>query len=186
VENQLEEEKDTKVLSYLESLENCKKQTSSLLDHTNSLLSDLKVLDENYHFVSEKTNSLHESCQQLIEEQVGVEGNIFNAVELFYLICLCLEKLCISILFVQSQKKLDGISREVDTNLSQFLMLERIASKLSSSDLLVTSDAFFQILEQIDSCLSFMIHNVRQQTSSNSHHFASFRSYLIQVFFLTA
>jgi len=48
----------------------------------------------------------------------------------------------------------------MESNLSHFLKLERIASKLSSTSLIITSDAFFALLEQIDECLSFMVHNV--------------------------
>lgn len=52
------------------------------------------------------------------------------------------------------------MAKDIDENLSHFLQLEKVASKLSVPSLLVTSDAFFTILDQIDVSLSFMVHNV--------------------------
>jgi hypothetical protein len=63
-------------------------------------------------------------------------------------------------MYFSFQGRLETVSREIDSNLSHFLQLERIATKLSSPSLIVTSDSFFALLEQIDSCLSFMVHNV--------------------------
>ena len=70
MENQLEDEKDAGVLGYVEVLENCKEETGNYLAQVMNTLEDLRTLQDNYHYVSNKTNSLHNSCQQLIEEQV--------------------------------------------------------------------------------------------------------------------
>jgi hypothetical protein len=55
---------------------------------------------------------------------------------------------------------MENTAQDIESNLSHFLQLDRIASKLNSSSLLVTSDNFFGILESIDSCVNFMMHNV--------------------------
>jgi hypothetical protein len=73
VEKQFEDEHDKEVLEYVDALAECKEETSELLGQVVGALDDLKSLQDNYHFVSNKTNSLHNSCQQLIEEQVGLE-----------------------------------------------------------------------------------------------------------------
>lgn len=75
MEKNLEDEKDRELLSYANSLEECKKETEGLLDHVTGVLENLNTLQENYHFVSNKTNSLHMSCQQLIEDQVFISTN---------------------------------------------------------------------------------------------------------------
>ncbi|XP_021945379.1 conserved oligomeric Golgi complex subunit 3 [Folsomia candida] len=132
VENDIGEEQDLKVLTYLESLQESRKTVSGVLGAVNSALDELQSLESNYHFVSNKTNALHNSCRQLIQEQ----------------------------------QTLDGVAQELDTNLDHFLQLEKVASKLSVPTILVTSDAFFAILEQIDTCLSFMVHNPSFKESS--------------------
>jgi len=66
----LEDEQDKEILDYVDALTDAKCETSELLAQVVGALEDLKGLQDNYHFVSNKTNSLHTSCQQLIEEQV--------------------------------------------------------------------------------------------------------------------
>ncbi|CAG7838121.1 unnamed protein product [Allacma fusca] len=132
LESQLEEDKDADIIAYTEVLKECKGETEKLLSHVQGSLDELRTLQDNYHYVSNKTNSLHNSCQQLIEEQ----------------------------------SKLETVSKEVESSLNHFLYLDRIASKLNSPSLLVTSDAFFALLEQIDTCLSFMVHNPSFKESS--------------------
>lgn len=63
-------------MEYIEMLEEIQKLMKGLLDETNAALDDLKTLEENYFFVANKTNSLHTSCQQLIEEQVSGTWNM--------------------------------------------------------------------------------------------------------------
>ncbi|CAL8118689.1 unnamed protein product [Orchesella dallaii] len=132
VETEVSEQEDQDIIQYIEMLEDIQKQIKDVHDQTSSALDDLKTLEENYHFVSNKTNSLHTSCQQLIEEQ----------------------------------KLLEVVAKDIDENLGHFLQLDKVASKLSVPSLLVTSDAFFSILDQIDVSLSFMVHNPSFKESS--------------------
>lgn len=67
----MREQEDQDVIQYIDMLEDVQRQMKDLLDQTSSALDDLKGLEDNYHFVANKTNSLHISCQQLIEEQVS-------------------------------------------------------------------------------------------------------------------
>lgn len=59
------------MLTYLESLQESRKTVSGVLGAVNSALDELQSLESNYHFVSNKTNALHNSCRQLIQEQVS-------------------------------------------------------------------------------------------------------------------
>lgn len=77
VESNVSEQEDHDVVQYIETLEEVQKQIKHLYEQTSSALDDLKALEENYHFVSNKTNSLHVSCQQLIEEQVNARSYHF-------------------------------------------------------------------------------------------------------------
>ena len=42
----------------------------NLLEEINSSVSQLNQLNEQYKFVSNKTNSLHEACEELLQDQV--------------------------------------------------------------------------------------------------------------------
>jgi hypothetical protein len=66
----VDEEKDADLLIYKESLEESRIRITDLLEAVTTGLDELQSLETNYHFVSNKTNSLHTSCRQLIEEQV--------------------------------------------------------------------------------------------------------------------
>ena len=70
MESQLEEEKDADAIAYSEVLRRCKASTEDVMAEVQGSLEQLSALQENYHYVSNKTNALHNSCQQLIEEQV--------------------------------------------------------------------------------------------------------------------
>lgn len=84
VEQDVEAEKDSQLLAYMESLEESRRRISDLLDSVGSGLEELQSLETNYHFVSNKTNSLHTSCRQLIEEQVRLLFKL-NIKQLFYI-----------------------------------------------------------------------------------------------------
>lgn len=45
-------------------------QCKKLLNHLDSTLEHLDKLENEYHFVSNKTNALHHSCEVLLQQQV--------------------------------------------------------------------------------------------------------------------
>lgn len=55
-------------------------QCDSILDDVNSALQHLESLQKQYLFVSTKTGTLHEACEQLLKEQVmfGVNPEDFK------------------------------------------------------------------------------------------------------------
>lgn len=51
-------------------------QCDAILDDVNSALQHLESLQKQYLFVSTKTGTLHEACEQLLKEQVIFDGRI--------------------------------------------------------------------------------------------------------------
>lgn len=51
-------------------------QCDAILNDVNSALQHLESLQKQYLFVSTKTGTLHEACEQLLKEQVIFDGSI--------------------------------------------------------------------------------------------------------------
>lgn len=51
-------------------------QCDAILNDVNSALQHLESLQKQYLFVSTKTGTLHEACEQLLKEQVSFAGKI--------------------------------------------------------------------------------------------------------------
>ena len=62
-------EEDAPYRNYIDQLERHRGDADDLLDKVNDGLGQLKLLSEQYNFVSTKSNSLHTACQHLLEEQ---------------------------------------------------------------------------------------------------------------------
>lgn len=54
-------------------------QCDAILDDVNSALQHLESLQKQYLFVSTKTGTLHEACEQLLKEQVICDGRIIGS-----------------------------------------------------------------------------------------------------------
>lgn len=54
-------------------------QCDAILDDVNSALQHLESLQKQYLFVSTKTGTLHEACEQLLKEQVIFDGRIIGS-----------------------------------------------------------------------------------------------------------
>lgn len=51
-------------------------QCDTILNDVNSALQHLEALQKQYLFVSTKTGTLHEACEQLLKEQVSFHARI--------------------------------------------------------------------------------------------------------------
>jgi len=51
-------------------------QCDAILNDVNSALQHLESLQKQYLFVSTKTGTLHEACEQLLKEQVSFGGKV--------------------------------------------------------------------------------------------------------------
>ena len=61
---------DVKIKNYVELLNNYKTNCHQIQESIQSSLNHLQVLHANYSQVSEKTNSLHNACEQILSDQV--------------------------------------------------------------------------------------------------------------------
>ncbi|KAG5444598.1 Golgi transport complex subunit 3 [Clonorchis sinensis] len=71
--NATEDEDDVKFLQYLSQR---RKFCSDLVDDLGRILGDLSTLKENYLSVSSKTNSLHDACEHLLQQQGELSDDI--------------------------------------------------------------------------------------------------------------
>lgn len=63
------QEEDAEYRIYLKQLEQHREDCNGLLDQVSSTLDKLTKLQDQYGFVSNKTNSLHEACEQMLIDQ---------------------------------------------------------------------------------------------------------------------
>eukprot|EP00051_Salpingoeca_urceolata_P020682 m.313375 g.313375 ORF g.313375 m.313375 type:complete len:885 (-) comp19663_c1_seq8:26-2680(-) len=69
VEAQQEREQETAYRSYVEALKSCSAHCSDILTEIDGAVQHLADLEEQYTSVSTKTTSLHDACEQLLQEQ---------------------------------------------------------------------------------------------------------------------
>ncbi|XP_054719988.1 conserved oligomeric Golgi complex subunit 3-like [Uloborus diversus] len=69
VEEQLVDDEDIIYKAYMDELSKHCEQYSLIFDDLNCALKSLETLKEKYTFVSDKTNSLHEACEDLLMQQ---------------------------------------------------------------------------------------------------------------------
>lgn len=62
---------DAKIKNYVELLNNYKTNCNQIYESIQGALNHLEVLHVNYSQVSEKTNSLHNACEQILSDQVS-------------------------------------------------------------------------------------------------------------------
>jgi hypothetical protein len=62
---------DVKLKNYVDLLNNYKQKTNNIYESIENSLKYLQTLQENYSHVSEKTNSLHNACEQILSDQVS-------------------------------------------------------------------------------------------------------------------
>jgi conserved oligomeric Golgi complex subunit 3 len=65
--------KDVKIKNYVELLNNYKTNCNQIYESIQNALNHLKILHDNYSKVSEKTNSLHNACEQILSDQVNFD-----------------------------------------------------------------------------------------------------------------
>ncbi|GFR07921.1 conserved oligomeric Golgi complex subunit 3 [Trichonephila clavata] len=75
VEEQLVEDEDILYKAYTEELSNHCGQYTLLFNNICKALESLELLREKYAFVSNKTNSLHEACEDLLAQQTQLVGS---------------------------------------------------------------------------------------------------------------
>ncbi|GFU22439.1 conserved oligomeric Golgi complex subunit 3 [Nephila pilipes] len=75
VEEQLVEDEDILYKAYIEELSNHCDQYALLFNNISKALESLELLREKYAFVSNKTNSLHEACEDLLAQQTQLVGS---------------------------------------------------------------------------------------------------------------
>ncbi len=68
---------DVKLKNYVNLLNDYKQKTNKIYESVESSLTYLQTLQENYSQVSEKTNSLHNACEQILSDQVMCKFNDF-------------------------------------------------------------------------------------------------------------
>jgi archaellum component FlaC len=64
---------DAKIKNYVELLNNYKTNCNQIYESIQNALNHLKILHDNYSQVSEKTNSLHNACEQILSDQVNFD-----------------------------------------------------------------------------------------------------------------
>lgn len=68
------QEEDAEFRVYLSQLEQHKEDCKDLLKQVANTLDNLSKLGSQYTFVSNKTNSLHEACQQMLDDQTKLSA----------------------------------------------------------------------------------------------------------------
>lgn len=74
IEHSLQTQSDAPYRHYIEQLEQQRDNADQLLTRVNQGLSQIELLAQQYHFVSEKSNSLHMACQHLMQEQTKLSA----------------------------------------------------------------------------------------------------------------
>ncbi|XP_077514002.1 conserved oligomeric Golgi complex subunit 3 [Amblyomma americanum] len=77
VEEKMMEESDWEYTNYIDVVASYREKCSELLCEIDASMAQLRLLQEEYEFVSNKTNALHEACEHLLDEQ----SKLMNAVE---------------------------------------------------------------------------------------------------------
>ncbi|XP_077554461.1 conserved oligomeric Golgi complex subunit 3 [Haemaphysalis longicornis] len=77
VEEKMMEESDWEYTNYIEMVTSYREKCAELLREIDASMAQLRLLQEEYEFVSNKTNALHEACEHLLDEQ----SKLLNAVE---------------------------------------------------------------------------------------------------------
>lgn len=68
---------DQKIKNYVDILNNYKLNCNQICNSINNTLSHLQILNQNYSQVSQKTNSLHNACEQILSDQVIKSNKLF-------------------------------------------------------------------------------------------------------------
>lgn len=83
---------DVKIKNYVELLNNYKTNCNQIYESIQNALNHLQVLHDNYSQVSEKTNSLHNACEQILSDQtklvntsdlINSKLNYFTEIDIF-------------------------------------------------------------------------------------------------------
>ncbi|KAK2502492.1 hypothetical protein MC885_016797, partial [Smutsia gigantea] len=69
LQTQMDQDEETKYRQMRDYLSGFQEQCDAILDDVNSALQHLESLQKQYLFVSNKTGTLHEACEQLLKEQ---------------------------------------------------------------------------------------------------------------------
>ncbi|KAH6939746.1 hypothetical protein HPB50_021375 [Hyalomma asiaticum] len=77
VEERMMEEGDWEYTNYIDVVASYREKCCELLGEIDASMAQLRLLQEEYEFVSNKTNALHEACEHLLDEQ----SKLMNAVE---------------------------------------------------------------------------------------------------------
>ncbi|KAL1430614.1 hypothetical protein MTO96_014860 [Rhipicephalus appendiculatus] len=77
VEERMMEESDWEYTNYIDVVSSYREKCCGLLSEIDASMAQLRLLQEEYEFVSNKTNALHEACEHLLDEQ----SKLMNAVE---------------------------------------------------------------------------------------------------------
>ncbi|XP_037284868.2 conserved oligomeric Golgi complex subunit 3 isoform X2 [Rhipicephalus microplus] len=77
VEERMMEESDWEYTNYVDVVSSYREKCCGLLSEIDASMAQLRLLQEEYELVSNKTNALHEACEHLLDEQ----SKLMNAVE---------------------------------------------------------------------------------------------------------
>ncbi|KAG8137740.1 hypothetical protein E2320_004948 [Naja naja] len=131
---QMDQEEETKYRLARAAYAGFEEQCDAILNDVNCALQHLKSLQEQYLFVSTKTGTLHEACEQLLKEQselVDLAENIHQKLSYFI--------------------ELENINTVV-TSIPCFASNK----KLNSPTLSVSSESFIPMLNKLDDCVAYV------------------------------
>ncbi|XP_023604219.1 conserved oligomeric Golgi complex subunit 3 isoform X9 [Myotis lucifugus] len=129
LQTQMDQDEETKYRQMRDYLSGFQEQCDAILNDVNNALQHLESLQKQYLFVSNKTGTLHEACEQLLKEQselVDLAENIQQKLSYF--------------------NELETINTVFSFSLK----------KLNSPTLSVNSEGFIPMLAKLDDCITYI------------------------------
>ncbi|NWS18576.1 COG3 protein, partial [Pachyramphus minor] len=160
-------------------------QCDAILDDVNSALQHLESLQKQYLFVSTKTGTLHEACEQLLKEQselVDLAENIQQKLSYFNELENINTKLNSPTLSVNSEgfipmlAKLDDCIAYISSHVSNSLLVSAKSSKLGCWLKLLFWVLFFRLTLSSEASMPFLLGAVPNSDNAFTLFYVKFRA----------